>query len=384
MGLRVLLLLVAGASTGGLGCKDKSKLTDSEPIPPRRGSPELPVGSEEADPATGSAADASTTTGMMTYPPSSADAKPIALALPTKIAPPPPFDTLRRWQKRSDLLSTLGSAVREATNDQRAGLESLTAKSTIWSIGSDEPLYATALPRVFAQFASQENRLSRITFVTTDPAAAVAIYRDAVNRWGDGDRAINPYGSLRTYSASEAGWSAQLETIEEGPSSTIVGTVLALHVAEIQLSADPSAASGSMFKMFADVGTLIGQPLTAGKQVFGDAFVIESADEEDGVAEKTEARQGYADVTLPWSGSEWTTVLRVDQQTGKVVQATIQGATDEYEERVELMKQLKAAYGKPSAIITDAGYQRIGFSTKTLIVTLTDDDPLWTIEMHAR
>lgn len=370
-----LLLVLGGTSAGAIGCKDK--LAESVPAPSSR------PGSATVDPAVEGATDpgSGTATGSNTGSDGgmgSSAAAGLALMLPTEIGPPAPFDKLRRYQKRSDVLATLGSAIREATAAEISQFDDLKLRFPAWTFGwRGDSLYSTPMAGVFAELLFSENRLDEIVLVSIN---AAALESAVTTSWGAGS-AEGP--NVRKYPASPAGWSATFTVL--GPDRTVKQAIaeLALKVSEIGVVQHTPDAPG-LFKMFADVGSLIGEPLTAGQRVFGEAFVIESADEDGTVAEASDARQGYADVTLPWTGSEWTTVLRVDQKTGKVVQATIDGETDEYEERVELMKQLKAAFGKPQTVITDAGYLRIGFSTKTLVITLTDDDPHWTIEMHRR
>lgn len=362
----VLLLVLGGTSAGAIGCKDK--LADSGPAPLADPGPATvdPVSAGATAPGSDQAPGRSAGLDGGTGPAAAAG---LVLALPAETGPPAPFDKLRRHQKWNDVLATLGPTVREATEREIAQLQDLRTYDPAWTRGTGT-VYATPVAGVFARLSFAQNRLDGIVLIATDRAA---LETAVTNRWGGG-RVPEP--GVREYPASPAGWSATL---------TVLSRVaeLALTVSELAVVEHTPDAPG-LFKMFADVGTLIGEPLTEGQRVFGEAFVIESADDDGAVAEATEARQGYADVTLPWTGSKWTTVLRVDQQTGKVVQATIDGETDEYEERVELMKQLKAAFGKPQAVITDAGYQRIGFSTQTLVITLTDDDPHWTIEMHRR
>ncbi len=373
-----LLVMLAGTSGAALGCKDKYRPPDSEQIPPLRngsafaadgsGADRTGAGAVGSSPSEGSSATSGSAASAGTADPAAAG---LALALPAEIGPPPPFDKLRRYQKRSDVLASLGASIREASGTERRELDERKALLPAWMFADHgDPIYSTPIPGVLARLSYEGNRLQEIALIS---ANGTWLETAVTTRWGTGDTRTP---GTHEYPASSVGWSATLTV-------TSALAELVLTVAEIPAIEHTPDAPG-LFKMFADVGSLIGEPLAAGERVFGDAFVIESADDEGAVAERSEAQQGYADVTLPWTGSEWTTVLRVDQKTGKVVQATIDGETDEYEERVELMKQLKAAFGKPQTIITDAGYQRIGFSTTTLVITLTDHDPHWTIEMHRR
>ncbi len=374
-----LLLLLASVSAGAVGCKDRQRSGDSGPatVSDPGSADGAEVGRTDAGSSAGNGADTDGGSAGTNNAGAGTAAAGIALVLPAQVGPPPPFDKVRRYQKRSDVLAALGSAIREATPAEVAQFDDLRMYSPGWMVGVSDSIYSTPMAGVFARLSFSENRLDEIALVSLNAAALDA---EVTTRWGSGG-VVGP--DAREYPASPAGWSATLTIFQ--PNHTIKRAIaeLVLEVSEIGVAEQTPDAPG-LFKMFADVGSLIGEPLTAGQRVFGEAFVIESADEDGAAAELSDARQGYADVTLPWTGSEWTTVLRVDQKTGKVVQATIDGETDEYEERVELMKQLKAAFGKPQAVITDAGYQRIGFSTKTLVVTLTDDDPHWTIEMHRR
>jgi hypothetical protein len=298
------------------------------------------------------------------------DAAPRAkLELSEDVGPPAPFEKLRPRMKQADVLAILADAnVRPALS-----------VPDDFSFGENQ-VYETGQPGVLAALSYVDGRIVRVTIQAIDEGVLTAV-RD---RWGKpatvDPNAISGYET--TWRAGATGWTASLYTRPPPNASGL--SLWKITELELETTTERAGATVAVDDLFAKLVPLVGSSLVAAERTFGPGLRREIADTDESAAERGEARQGFATVTVPWSPGPWELVLSPEPAADRIRTIVLRGATADEAGRVGLFGALRKALGvEPRAVVSEAGRFEVQLATATVLVRVAEpSENQWNITIQ--
>ncbi len=239
---------------------------------------------------------------------------------------------------------------------------------------ANQIVYATAIPGALAVLELDD--ADRLRGIALRAERLDTLLAPAIARWGK----VAPTGNVwLTYAWRGAGaWSAALHAVDP-EYWRVVRTVPEL---SFKAHETPDAATAGD-DLFVRLARVLGKPLEEADAALGFGVRHETPDDDERAAERTEARQGFATLRVPWNASPWQLVLRTDPTTKRVTAAVLTGVAMKDPDRVALVSALKKAFGAPRAAVSDTGRFEIEVGEATLARAL-DLEGRWSISVWKR
>jgi len=284
-----------------------------------------------------------------------------SFGLPDAVGLPAPYDKLRPFMLRSEVLTLLNKPPR--LDKVPSMLADLLRGPTVFAGPHD-----TYLKLDF----DRNDRLQGVAFVDHAPGAFV---EEARANWKRGKvSALDAsFDRVETWSIRGA-WTVSLG-VGRSRATAYSGSE---EVARLAYVADPDATDvpPQRAPSVASIGKLLGRPMSAATELFGTAMHLEVRATDASRAE-ADPDQGYARVTFPFADDPWEVTLHVEAQ--RIVRVRLVGAAVDTAARRALMKTLEEAFGARRPLVGDTGDPQIGFGASNVVAV--HDGGAWQVEL---